>query len=208
MQAKIETLQPDADGGGEMDLDDDVFGVEVRPDILQRVVQWQLASRRSGSHSTQTRSEVSYSKRKVVRQKRTGSARHGARSAAIFRHGAVSHGPRPRSHAKGLPKRLRRLGLRMALSARAQSGDLVVLESLELSEGRTRLLRGSAVASDPRGTLVIAGAEVDSNFAQAARNVPGLDVLPSIGANVYDILRRGRLVLTREAVADLEGRLR
>ena len=208
MQARVESLLPGNGGGDELELDDRVFGVDVRPDILQRIVHWQLASRRAGSHNTQTRSEVSYSKRKVVRQKRTGSARHGQRSAGIFRHGGVSHGPKPRSHAMGLPKRIRRLGLCMALSAKAKSGDLVVLENVELAEGRSRLLRGSAVAPGTRGTLVIAGAKVDGNFARAARNFTGLDVLPSIGANVYDILRRGRLVLTREAVADLEGRLR
>ena len=155
------------------------------------IVHWQLASRRAGSHNTQTRSEVSYSKRKVVQQKRTGSARHGQRSAGIFRHGGVSHGPKPRSHAMGLPKRIRRLGLCMALSSKAKSGDLVVLESVELAEGRSRLLRNSAVAPGARGTLVIAGQKVDGNFARAARNFAGLDVLPSVGANVYDILRRG-----------------
>ena len=198
----------DAAGPGEMELDDRVFGVEVRPELLQRVVRWQLAGRRSGSHATLSRGEVSYSKRKVVRQKRTGSARHGARSAAIFRHGAVAHGPKPRSHAMGLPKRVRRLGMRMALSARAASGDLLVVDGLALAEARSRLLRDSAVQPGPGGTLVIAGAEVDANFARAAQNVAGLDVLPSRGANVYDILRRRRLVLTRDAVAELEGRLR
>ncbi len=207
MQAKVESLLPGNGGEGEVDLDDRVFGVEVRTDILQRIVQWQLASRRSGSHHTKTRSEVSYSNRKVVRQKRTGSARHGARSAGIFRHGGVSHGPKPRSHATKLPKRIRRIGLCMALSAKMKSGELVVLESLKLEEGRSRLLRNSAVTPGARGTLVIAGAEVDGNFARAARNFVGLDVLPSAGANVYDILRRGRLVLTREAVAELEARL-
>ena len=207
MQAKVESLLPGNGGGGEVDLDDRVFGVEVRTDILQRIVQWQLASRRAGSHYTKTRSEVSYSTRKVVQQKRTGSARHGARSAGIFRHGGVSHGPKPRSHATGLPKRIRRIGLCMALSAKMKSGELVVLESLKLEEGRSRLLRNSAVTPSARGTLVIAGAEVDGNFMRAARNFAGLDVLPSVGANVYDILRRGRLVLTRESVAELEARL-
>ena len=207
MQARIESLLPDNGSGDEVELDERIFGVEVRPDILQRVVQWQLAKRRAGSHNTKTRSEVSYSKRKVVRQKRTGSARHGARSAGIFRHGGVSHGPKPRSHATDLPKRIRRLGLCMALSAKAKSGNLIVLENLELSDGRSRLLRDSVVAPGTQGTLVIGGAEIDGNFARAARNFRGLDVLPSIGANVYDILRCGRLALTREAVADLEARL-
>ena len=208
MHAKVESLLPDSGEAGELELDDRVFGVEVRSDILQRVVRWQLAGRRSGSHNTLSRSEVSYSKRKVVRQKRTGSARHGARSAGIFRHGGVAHGPKPRSHAIGLPKRIRRLGLRMALSAKAQSGELVVLDGLELSEGRSKLLRKSAVAPGARGTLVIFGAEAEDGFRRASRNHAGLDLLPSVGANVYDILRRGRLVLTRAAVAELEARLR
>ncbi len=207
MQARVESLRSSAGETGELELDDRVFGVEVRPDVLQRVVRWQLAKRRSGSHSTQSRGEVSYSKRKVVPQKRTGSARHGARSTGIFRHGAMAHGPKPRSHAIDLPKRVRRLGLRMALSAKAQGGELVVIEDLNLEEGRSRLLRDSAVAPGARGTLVIGGAEIDGNFRRAARNFARLDVLPSVGANVYDILRRGRLVLTREAVADLEARL-
>ena len=207
MQAKVESLLPGNGGGGEVELDERIFGAEVRPDVLQRVVRWQLAKRRAGSHNTKTRSEVSYSKRKVVQQKRTGSARHGARSAGIFRHGGVSHGPKPRSHATGLPKRIRRLGLCMALSAKAKSGDLIIVEDLELSEGRSRMLRNSVVAPGPRGTLVVGGAEINANFARAARNFKGLNVLPSIGANVYDILRCGRLALTREAVADLEARL-
>lgn len=189
-------------------LDDAVFGVEVRPDILQRVVRWQLAGRRAGSHSTLTRGEVSYSKRKIYGQKRTGRARHGSRSAGIFRHGAPVGGPKPRDHSHGLPKRVRKLGLRMALSDKARAGKLVVIDSLALEAPRTRALRDSAVVPGPGGTLVIGGHEIEANFARAARNLPGLDVLPSGAANVYDILRRGVLVLTREAVTNLEGRLK
>jgi len=190
-----------------MELEADVFGVEVRPELLQRVVRWQLARRRQGSHSTLSRGEVSYSKRKVVRQKRTGSARHGARSAGIFRHGAVAHGPRPRSHETDLPKRVRRLGLRMALSAKLRDGQLAVLDNVELADGRSRLLRDSAATASAKGALVVFGADVDANFRRAARNFPKLDVLPGNAANVYDILRRERLLLTREAVGLLQERL-
>ena len=206
MKADLCKLEPGE--SSHIELDDAVFGVEVRPDILQRVVRWQLAGRQAGTHKVKDRSEVSYSKRKIYRQKRSGRARHGAPSVGLFRHGGVYGGPVPRSHAHGLPKRLRRLGLRMALSAKAASGDLMVLEDLALEEGRSRLLRKSTVEPGRKGVLVIGGATLDENFVRAAQNLPRLDVLPSVGANAYDILRRGRLVLTRDAVRDLEARLR
>ena len=205
---KAELRQLDGAQVGVVELDDAVFDVDARDDILQRAVRWQLARRRAGTASTKLRSEVSYSKRKIYRQKRTGGARHGARSAGIFRHGAPANGPKPRSFEISLPKRVRRLALRMALSARARTGRLVVLEDLALAEGRTRALRGSVVVPDGDGVLVVGGSELDANFLRAARNIEDLDVLPSIGANVYDILRRGRLVLTRDAVAELEKRLK
>lgn len=193
---------------GNIDLDDSVFGVEVRSDILHRVVRWQLARRRAGTHKVKTRGEVSYSKRKVVRQKRTGSARHGARSANIFRHGGVAGGPVPRSHAHDLPKRVRRLGLRMALSAKVRAGALDVLEDMGMAESKTKALRQNAVIADAVPTLVIGGTELDPNFVRAARNIPNVDVLPSPAANVYDILSHERLILTRQAVGELAERLR
>lgn len=208
MKLPVQDLSGAAAGNAAVALDEAVFGVEVRPDILQRVVRWQLAGRRSGSHSTLARGEVSYSKRKIYNQKRTGRARHGSRSAGLFRHGAPVGGPKPRDHAHNLPKRVRKLGLRMALSDKARTGKLVVIDSLALESARTRALRGSAIVPGPGGTLVIGGAEIEPNFARAARNLPGLDVLPSKAANVYDILRRNVLVLTREAVSNLEERLK
>ena len=193
---------------GNIELEDSVFDVEVRSDILHRVVRWQLARRQAGTHKVKTRGEVKYSKRKIVRQKRTGRARHGARSANIFRHGGVAGGPVPRSHAHDLPKRVRRLGLRMALSAKAQSGALEVLEDMGMSEWKTQTLCKHAAIGSAVPTLVIGGEELDANFVRAARDVAGLDVLPSNAANGYDSLAHERLFLTRQAGAELAGRLR
>ena len=208
MKLPLQTLTGTPQEEVAVELDDAVFGVEIRPDVLQRVVRWQLAGRQAGTHSTQSRGEVSYSTRKIQNQKRTGRARHGTRSAGIFRQGAVAGGPKPRSHAHGLPKRVRRLGLCMALSDKVRRGKLVVLDSLALEDARTRTLRGSSLVPRQGGVLVIGGGELDPNFCRAARNLPGLHVLPSRAANVYDILRRSELVLTREAVDELEARLK
>jgi len=192
---------------GSVDLDDAVFGVAVREDILHRVVRWQLAKRQAGTHKTKTISEVSGTTKKPYRQKGTGRARQGSLRAVQFRGGAVAHGPVVRSHAHDLPKKVRKLGLKTALSAKAAEGKLVVLDGAEVS-GKTKDLAAQVKALGWSSALVIDGAEVNENFARAARNIVGLDVIPSQGANVYDILRRDTLVLTKAAIEKLEERLK
>ncbi len=198
----------DGAAAGEIELADEVFGLEPRADILQRVVRWQLAKRQAGTHKTLTRGETSYSTKKIVRQKGSGGARHGDRGVTQFRHGGNAKGPVPRSHAHDLQKKVRALGLRHALSAKAKAGELIVLDSATLESGKTKDLKAAMEKLGLGKTLVIDGAVVDAGFARAARNIQGLDVLPSQGANVYDILRRDRLVLTKAAVAALEERLK
>jgi len=206
MKAEVITL--DAGKAGEVELDDAIFGLEPRADILHRVVRWQRAKAQAGTHKVKTRSETSYSGKKIYRQKGTGGARHGDRNAPIFRKGGVYKGPTPRSHAHDLPKKIRALGLKHALSAKAGSGKLVVLDKAEMAEGKTAALARAARELGWRQVLVIDGAEVNENFARAARNIEGIQVLPSIGANVYDILRRDMLVITRAGVEALEARLK
>jgi len=205
---KLDVLTLGADKAGEIDLDDAIFGLEPRADILHRVVRWQRARAQAGTHSVLTKSEVSYSTKKIYKQKGTGGARHGSRKAPIFRHGGVYKGPTPRSHAHDLPKKFRALGLRHALSAKVRAGELMVLEAADMAEGRTALLAKAAKALGWKRVLVIDGAEVNEQFARAARNIEGIDVLPSMGANVYDILKRDQLVLTRAGVEALEARLK
>ncbi len=206
MKAEVITLE--AGKAGEIELDDAIFGLEPRADILHRVVRWQRAKAQAGTHKAKTRSETSYSSKKIYRQKGTGGARHGDRNAPIFRKGGVYKGPVPRSHAHDLPKKVRALGLRHALSAKAGAGKLVVLDSAAMPEGKTAQLAKAARELGWRKVLVIDGAAVDENFARAARNLEGIDVLPTIGANVYDILRRDTLVITRAGVEALEARLK
>ena len=206
MKAEVVTLA--ADKAGEIELADEIFGLEPRADILHRVVRWQLARRQAGTHKTRTRGEVKYSTKKIYRQKGTGGARHGSRAVVQFRHGGTTKGPTPRSHAHDLPKKVRRLGLKLALSAKARDGAIVVLDKAELAEGRTRLLQKSLDRLGLKRAVVIDGPEIEAGFARAARNIQGLTVLPSQGANVYDILRRDALVLTRAGVAALEARLK
>ncbi|RMF33611.1 MAG: 50S ribosomal protein L4 [Alphaproteobacteria bacterium] len=207
MKADVVTLE--ADSAGSIELDDAIFGLSPRPDILHRVVRWQLARRRAGTHKTKGRSEVSYSKKKIYRQKGTGGARHGSRGVVQFRHGGTTKGPVVRSHAHDLPKKVRRLGLKMALSAKARAGELIVIDRAALEEGRTKALRERIEKLGlGKRALIIDGAEIDANFARAARNLEGLDVLPGQGANVYDILRRDKLVLTRAGIEALEARLK
>ncbi len=205
MKRDVVNLQ--ADKAGEVELSDAVFGLEPRADILHRVVRWQRARAQAGTHKVKTRSETSYSSKKIYRQKGTGGARHGDRNAPIFRKGGVYKGPTPRSHAHDLPKKVRKLGLRMALSAKAGSGKLVVLDVAALAEAKTTQLAKAAKELGWRKALIIDGAELDTNFARAARNLEGVDVLPSVGANVYDILRRDTLVITRAGLEALEARL-
>ena len=204
---KIDIIKLDSKKAGSIDLSDDVFGLEPRADILQRVVRWQLAKRQAGTHKVKTRSETSYTTKRIYRQKGTGGARHGSRNAPIFRKGGVYKGPTPRSHAHDLTKKFRALGLKHALSAKQASGDLIIIDVAELKEGKTKALSAVLKNLGWKKALFIDGAEVNENFALAARNIDGIDVLPSMGANVYDILRREKLVLTKAAVEALEARL-
>ena len=205
---KMDVIKLDASAAGSIELDETIFGLEPRADILHRVVRWQLAKRQAGTHSVKGRSEVSYSTKKIYRQKGTGGARHGSRKAPIFRKGGTYKGPTPRSHAHDLNKKFRALGLKHALSAKAGAGQLVVIDTADLAEAKTKLLAGAVRENGWKRVLIIDGAEVNANFAAAARNIEGLDVLPSMGANVYDILRRDTLVLTKAAVEALEARLK
>ncbi len=204
---KLDVIKLDGAKAGDIELDADLFGLEPRADILHRVVRWQRNKAQAGTHKVKTRSEVSYSKKKIYRQKGTGGARHGSRNAPIFRKGGVYKGPTPRSHGHELPKKFRKLGLRHALSAKAQAGELVVIENAE-AEGKTAALAKQVRDLGWKRALVIDGTEVNENFAQAARNIDGLDILPSMGANVYDILKRDTLVLTKAGVEALEARLK
>ena len=206
MKAEVATL--DNGKAGTLDLDEAVFGVTPRADILHRVVNWQLAKRRAGSHKVQSRGEVKASGAKLYRQKGTGRARHGPGTVTIFRGGAPAFGPVVRDHAAGLPKKVRRLGLRMALSSKQAQGKLSILDSANLEEGRTGPLARKLAALGWRSALIIDGPALDGNMLRAAANIPQIDLLADAGANVYDILRRDRLVLTRAAVQRLEERLR
>ena len=204
---KIQLTKLDGGKGGQIDLPDDIFGIEeIRGDILQRVVTWQLAKRRSGAHKIKTRNEVARTGKKMYRQKGTGGARHGSRKAAQFVGGAKVFGPIVRSHAFALPKKVRAMGLRHALSSKAKAGTLVVMETFALDTPKTAALRASFALMGVKSALVIAGPEVDGNLKLAAGNIPHVDVLPSAGLNVYDILRRDTLVLTRAAIEAIAAR--
>ena len=204
---KLKVIKLDGASAGSVELGDDIFGLDPRVDILHRVVRWQRNKAQAGTHKVKTRSETSYSKKKIYRQKGTGGARHGDRNAPIFRKGGVYKGPTPRSHAHDLPKKVRTLGLKHALSAKAKEGSLVILDKAT-SSGKTAELAKQVKDLGWKRALVIDGAEVDGDFAQAARNIEGLDILPTIGANVYDILKRDTLVLTKAGVEALEARLK
>lgn len=205
---KLDVITLDAGKAGDIDLNDDIFGLEPRADLLHRVVRWQRAKAQQGTHSVLGKSDVSYSTKKIYRQKGTGGARHGSRKAPTFRHGGVYKGPTPRSHAFDLPKKVRALGLRHALSAKFAAGELVIVDSLNIADAKTSAVAKAVKENGWKRVLVIDGAEVNENFARAARNLEGIDVLPSMGANVYDILRRDTLVLTRAGVEALEARLK
>lgn len=204
---KTDVLKLDAKKAGSIDLDDAVFGLDPRADILHRMVRYQLAKRQQGTHKVKTRRETSYSTKKIYRQKGTGGARHGSRNAPIFRSGGVYKGPTPRSHAHDLTKKFRKLGLKHALSAKATAGELIVLDAAEMKEAKTADLAKNLKALGLKRALIIDG-EVNDNFAKAARNIKDVDVLPSMGANVYDILRRDTLVITKAGVEALEARLK
>jgi len=205
MKVQVQTL--DATGNGEIDLKDEIFGLEPRADILHRVVTWQLEKRRGTARGARERSDVARTGKKFGRQKGGGTARHGDRRAPTFIGGGKAHGPRVRDFNPSLNKKIRALGLKMALSSKAKAGQLIVMDSLAVADAKTKLLKGNlAKLGFGKTALVIDGEQVDASFAQAARNLHEIDVLPAMGANVYDILRAETLVLTRAAVEKLEAR--
>ncbi len=205
---KLDVIKLDSKKAGSVDLDDAIFGLEPRADILHRMVRWQRAAAQAGTHKVKGRSEVSYSTKKIYRQKGTGGARHGDRGAPIFRSGGTYKGPTPRSHAHDLPKKFRVLGLKHALSSKAATGNLVIIDSIEMKEAKTSILAKAAKELGWKRVLIIDGAAVNENFARASRNIEGIDVLPTMGANVYDILLRDTLVITKAGLEALEARLK
>ncbi len=205
---KTDVIKLDAGVAGTIDLNDEIFGLEPRKDILHRVVRYQLAKRQAGTHKVKTRRETSYSTKKIYRQKGTGGARHGDRNAPIFRGGGVYKGPTPRSHAHNLTKKFRKLGLKHALSAKVAAGELVILDNADLGTAKTKDLAKAVKNLGWKRALIIDGAEVNANFALAARNIDGVNILPTMGANVYDILKSDTLVLTKAGAEALEARLK
>jgi large subunit ribosomal protein L4 len=206
MRADIQTIE--AEQAGSLDLADHIFGLDPRADILHRVVQWQLNKRQAGTHKAKTRGEVNRTGKKLGNQKGSGKARHGSRRAGIFVGGGKAFGPRPRSHATDLPKKVRALGLRHALSSKAGASELMILDKAEVSEAKTKLLKAAFGKLGIDNALIVDGVELNHGFAVAARGIPDIDVLPVQGINVYDILRRKKLVLTRAAVEALEARFK
>ena len=206
MKADVTTL--DAGKAGSVELLDDVFALEPRADILHRMVSYQLAKRQAGTHKTKGRSEISATGKKFVRQKGSGGARHGDRKAPQFRGGGKAFGPVVRSHAIDLPKKVRALALKHALSTKAKGEDLIVLDEAKLDAPKTKALVDAFSKLGLDSALIIDGPELDDNFSRAARNIPQVDVLPAQGINVYDILRRKKLVLTRAALESLEARFK
>jgi len=204
MEVQVTTLE--GKSAGKVTLDDAVFGLEPRADLIQRMVRYQLLKRMAGTHDVKNRGEVAMTGKKFGRQKGGGGARHGSRRSNIFRGGGRAFGPTPRSHAIELPKKVRALALKHALSAKAKAGDLVILDQAVADAPKTAALRVVFGKLGFNNALIIGGTELDSNFALAARNIPQIDVLPAQGINVYDILRREKLVLTKDALAALEGR--
>lgn len=205
MKCPVTTLENKS--AGEIELNDAIFGLPARKDILARTVNWQLAKRRAGTHKVKTRGEISGSTRKVYRQKGTGNARIGSARTTQRRGGATVFGPVVRDHSHDLPKKVRKLALKTALSVKASEGKLIVLDGLAMESPKTQTLVRSFAEMGWDSVLVIGGQALDEGFQRAARNIPQVDVLPQQGANVYDILRRDTLVLTREAVEALEARL-
>ena len=204
MRAAMTTL--DAASAGDIELKDEIFNLEPRKDILQRMVRWQLLKRMAGTHHAQDRSEVNVTGKKMYKQKGSGGARHGDKSVPQWRGGGKVFGPKPRSHAIGLPKKVRALALKHALSTKAKAGELVVIDKAEVPGGKTKSLIASFEKLGLKNALFIDGSDLDIGFARAARNIPNIDVLPIEGINVYDILRRRKLVLTKAAVTALEAR--
>jgi large subunit ribosomal protein L4 len=204
MQLEMTTL--DGAAAGAVTLSDAIFGLEPRADILQRCVKWQLSRRQAGTHAVKNRADINRTGKKMYRQKGTGGARHGSQRSNLFRGGGRSFGPVVRSHAIELPKKVRALALRHALSAKARDGGIVVLDKASVADGKTKVLRERFAALGLANALIIDGAEIEANFRLAARNIPDIDVLPVQGINVYDIMRRTKLVLTKAALDALEAR--
>ena len=206
MRAQVKTLE--AGSAGEVELNDAIFGLEPRSDLIHRMVRWQTLKRMAGTHHVQDRSEVTTTGKKMYRQKGTGGARHGDKAVPQFRGGGKAFGPKPRSHAIDLPKKVRALALRHALSAKAKAGEVLVLDKASSADGKTKGLKQAFEKLELTNALIIDGAEVELGFARAARNIPDIDVLPVQGINVYDILRRHKLVLTKAALDALEARFK
>jgi large subunit ribosomal protein L4 len=206
MQLKVMSLNGEA--AGSVELSDAIFGLQPRPDILHRCVRWQLAKRQAGTHDVKNRAEIHRTGKKMYRQKGTGSARHGSARVNLFRGGGRSFGPTPRSHAIDLPKKVRALALKHALSAKAKDGGIIVLDKATVKDAKTKVLAQNFSNLGLTNALIIDGAELEASFALAARNIPNIDVLPVQGINVYDILRRHQLVLTKSALEALEARFK
>ena len=206
MDFKVTTL--DGKEAGSVSLNNDIFGLEPRTDLIQRCIVWQLAKRRAGTHAVKNRADIARTGKKSGPQKGSGGARHGSQRANLFRGGGRSFGPHPRDHSIDLPKKVRALALRHALSAKAKDGGLIVLADIAAKDPKTKVLSAQFEKLGLANALIIAGSEVDENFGRAARNLPNIDVLPVQGINVYDILRRDKLVLSRAAVDALEARFR
>jgi large subunit ribosomal protein L4 len=206
MKLEVTTLEGTA--AGSVELDEAIFGLEPRADLIARCVRWQLAKRRAGTHAVKNRSDISRTTRKMYKQKGTGSARHGAASAPQFRGGGRAFGPQVRSHEHDLPKKVRALALKHALSSKAKDASLIVVDDVKLDAPKTKTLVERFGKLGLGNALIIGGAEIETNFQRAARNIPNIDVLPVQGINVYDILRREKLVLTKAAVDALEARFK
>lgn len=205
---KFDVTTLDGGNAGSVELDEAIYGLEPRADILARMVRWQLAKRRAGTHAVKNRSDINRTTKKVYRQKGTGNARHGAASAPQFRGGGRAFGPQVRDHTHDLPKKVRALALRHALSSKAKTSQLIVVDDVRLDQAKTKSLLERFGKIGLENALIIGGQEVDTNFRLAARNIPNIDVLPVQGINVYDILRREKLVLTKAAVDALEARFK
>jgi large subunit ribosomal protein L4 len=206
MELKVTTL--DGQSAGSVTVPDAIFGLEPRRDIIQRCIVWQLAKRRAGTHAVKNRADINLTGKKMYRQKGTGNARHGSGRVNLFRKGGRAFGPTPRSHEIGLPKKVRALALKHALSAKAKDGGIVVIDKAAVENAKTKSLSETFGKLEIVNALIVDGAEIDANFRLAVRNIPDIDVLPIQGINVYDILRRNKLVLTRAALDALEARFK
>jgi len=205
---KVDITSLDGENAGSIDLDDAIFGLAPREDLIARMVRYQLAKRRAGTHETLGRSDIARTGKKLYKQKGTGSARHGSARVPQFRGGGRAFGPVVRTHAHGLPKKLRALALKHALSAKAKEGQIMVFAEARSADAKTKSLKTSFAKLGLANALIVDGAEPERNFQLAARNIPQIDVLPVQGINVYDILRRDKLVLTKAAIEALEARLK